>query len=134
VWLWDIVHGVFDDAQRRRLLFFVTGSDRAPVKGLGALALTVSRNGPDSPRLPTAHTCFNYLLLPEYAVRACAPRRRPLSTQTLPSFYPKKRHGVGDILRCRSCRLKQGAGMQDKDTLLRRLELAINNAEGFGLR
>jgi ubiquitin-protein ligase E3 A len=79
VWLWDIVHGVFDDAQRRRLLFFVTGSDRAPVKGLGALALTVSRNGPDSPRLPTAHTCFNYLLLPEYAVRACATRRQPLT-------------------------------------------------------
>jgi hypothetical protein len=30
--------------------------------------------------------------------------------------------------------IKYGAGMQDKDTLLRRLELAINNAEGFGLR
>ncbi len=68
VWLWDIVHEVFDDAKRRRLLFFVTGSDRAPIKGLGALALTVSRNGPDSPRLPTAHTCFNHLLLPEYRV------------------------------------------------------------------
>ena len=68
MWLWDIVHEVFNDAKRRRLLFFVTGSDRAPIKGLGALALTVSRNGPDSPRLPTAHTCFNHLLLPEYRV------------------------------------------------------------------
>lgn len=26
----------------------------------------ISRNGPDSDRLPTAHTCFNHLLLPEY--------------------------------------------------------------------
>ena len=72
-WLWDIVHGVFDDAERRRLLFFLTGSDRAPVKGLGALAITVSRNGPDSLRLPTAHTCFNVLLLPDYRARAQNP-------------------------------------------------------------
>ena len=73
MWLWDIVHGVFSDAERRRLLFFLTGSDKAPVKGLGALVVTVSRNGPDSLRLPTAHTCFNVLLLPDYRVRAMPP-------------------------------------------------------------
>ena len=77
-WLWDIVHGVFDDAERRRLLFFLTGSDRAPVKGLGALAITVSRNGPDSLRLPTAHTCFNVLLLPDYRARAQKPSANPV--------------------------------------------------------
>jgi hypothetical protein len=27
----------------------------------------VQRSGPDSDLLPTAHTCFNVLLLPEYA-------------------------------------------------------------------
>lgn len=27
----------------------------------------VQRDGPDSPKLPTSHTCFNTLLLPEYA-------------------------------------------------------------------
>ncbi|KAJ8914588.1 hypothetical protein NQ315_017293 [Exocentrus adspersus] len=27
----------------------------------------VTKNGPDSDRLPTAHTCFNVLLLPEYS-------------------------------------------------------------------
>ena len=64
---------MLDDAERRRLLFFLTGSDRAPVKGLGALVITVSRNGPDSLRLPTAHTCFNVLLLPDYRVRAASP-------------------------------------------------------------
>ena len=31
------------------------------------------RNGPDSLRLPTAHTCFNVLLLPDYRVRAASP-------------------------------------------------------------
>jgi hypothetical protein len=63
---WSIVHRM-SDADKKRLLFFVTGSDRVPIKGLGNLLFVVSRNGPDSDRLPTAHTCFNHLLLPEYA-------------------------------------------------------------------
>ncbi|XP_046684571.1 ubiquitin-protein ligase E3A-like [Homalodisca vitripennis] len=45
---------------------FATGSDRVPVGGLSKLKLIIARNGPDSDRLPTAHTCFNVLLLPEY--------------------------------------------------------------------
>lgn len=40
---------------------------RAPVEGLAALKLTIQRGGPDTDRLPTSHTCFNVLLLPEYA-------------------------------------------------------------------
>lgn len=39
---------------------------RAPVEGLAALKLTIQRGGPDTDRLPTSHTCFNVLLLPEY--------------------------------------------------------------------
>ena len=35
--------------------------------GLGALEFVVQRSGPDTDRLPTAHTCFNLLLLPQYA-------------------------------------------------------------------
>ena len=42
------------------------GSDRVPIKGLGSLPFVISRNGPDTDRLPTAHTCFNHLLLPQY--------------------------------------------------------------------
>ncbi|KAJ1478636.1 hypothetical protein T484DRAFT_1629602, partial [Baffinella frigidus] len=41
-------------------------SDRSPIRGLGSMTFVISRNGPDSDRLPTAHTCFNHLLLPEY--------------------------------------------------------------------
>ena len=37
------------------------------IGGLAKLRLLVSRNGPDTDRLPTAHTCFNVLLLPDYA-------------------------------------------------------------------
>lgn len=43
---------------------FTTGSDRAPVGGLGRLPLLIQRAGPDTEHLPTAHTCFNALLLP----------------------------------------------------------------------
>jgi hypothetical protein len=49
---------------QKRLLFFATGSDRVPIKGLANLPFVISRNGSDSSRLPTAHTCFNHLLLP----------------------------------------------------------------------
>jgi hypothetical protein len=62
---WEVVHSL-DLEQRKKLLFFTTGSDRAPIGGLGRLNLVVARHGPDSDRLPTSHTCFNHLLLPEY--------------------------------------------------------------------
>lgn len=69
VWFWSIVHAL-PLPDQRRLLSFVTGSDRAPIGGLGKTHLTISRNGPDSSRLPTAHTCFNILLLNEYETKA----------------------------------------------------------------
>ena len=42
---------------------------RSPIGGLGALKCVIQRDGPDSLKLPTSHTCFNTLLLPEYATR-----------------------------------------------------------------
>lgn len=29
--------------------------------------MTIQRAGPDTEALPTSHTCFNYLLLPDYS-------------------------------------------------------------------
>ncbi len=66
VWFWEIVNE-FDWEQKRKLLAFVTGSDRAPLKGLQSLTFVVQRQGPDSESLPTSHTCFGVLLLPEYS-------------------------------------------------------------------
>ncbi|XP_035901101.1 ubiquitin-protein ligase E3A [Anopheles stephensi] len=63
---WSIVHGLSME-MKRKLLQFTTGSDRVPVGGLSRLKLVIARNGPDSDRLPTSHTCFNVLLLPEYS-------------------------------------------------------------------
>ncbi|KAJ3123578.1 putative E3 ubiquitin-protein ligase HTD2 [Physocladia obscura] len=63
---WEIVNDMTVEEQKR-LLFFTTGSDRAPVGGLGHLSFIIARNGPDSDRLPTSHTCYNVLLLNEYS-------------------------------------------------------------------
>ncbi|KAJ9588949.1 hypothetical protein L9F63_017744 [Diploptera punctata] len=65
VYFWEIVHKMPLES-KRKLLQFATGSDRVPVGGLSKLKLIIAKNGPDSDRLPTAHTCFNVLLLPEY--------------------------------------------------------------------
>jgi hypothetical protein len=64
---WKVLHNL-DDEAKRKFLFFVTGSDRVPVRGLSDIRLVISRNGPDSDQLPTSHTCFNHLLLPDYGL------------------------------------------------------------------
>lgn len=63
---WDIVHH-FSEEEKKKFLMFCTGSDRVPIKGLGELGFVIVRNGDDDKRLPTAHTCFNHLLLPRYS-------------------------------------------------------------------
>lgn len=64
-WLWDTVCELSIERQRA-FLAFVTGSKRTPVGGLADLRFRVQRSGPDTDKLPTAHVCFNTLLLPEY--------------------------------------------------------------------
>jgi ubiquitin-protein ligase E3 A len=63
---WEIVRG-FSEGEKRRLLEFITGSDRIPLGGMAKLKFIIVKNGPDSNRLPTAHTCFNALLMCEYS-------------------------------------------------------------------
>ncbi|KAJ1630985.1 hypothetical protein T492DRAFT_998747 [Pavlovales sp. CCMP2436] len=62
---WEVLHSL-DLPLKRKFLVFSTGSDRVPIKGLGNLKFVISRHGSDELRLPSAHTCFNHLLLPEY--------------------------------------------------------------------
>ncbi|XP_069560172.1 ubiquitin-protein ligase E3A isoform X2 [Brachyistius frenatus] len=63
---WATLHS-FGEEQKRLFLQFTTGTDRAPVGGLGKLKMIIAKNGSDTDRLPTSHTCFNALLLPEYS-------------------------------------------------------------------
>eukprot|EP00049_Salpingoeca_infusionum_P027409 m.32070 g.32070 ORF g.32070 m.32070 type:complete len:843 (+) comp9487_c2_seq1:237-2765(+) len=64
-WFWDIVK-TFNEEQKKQLLAFVTGCDRAPVGGLANLKFVIYKHGGDSDLLPTAHTCFNTIMIPEY--------------------------------------------------------------------
>ena len=62
---WEVLHEL-NEEEKKKFLFFVTGCDRAPINGLGSLVIVISRFGPDSQKLPCAHTCFNHFLLPDY--------------------------------------------------------------------
>ena len=70
-WFWDILHE-FGDEEKKKFLKFFSGSDRAPLRGLGKLGMLVQKataDGYSGHQLPTAHTCFNALLLPSYATK-----------------------------------------------------------------
>jgi ubiquitin-protein ligase E3 A len=62
---WEIVHE-FDLTLKKKFLFFLSGCDRSPIKGLASLKMIIGKHGPDSDKLPCAHTCFNFLLMPDY--------------------------------------------------------------------
>lgn len=51
---------------QKKLLFFMTGSDRVPILGLSSLRITLQRSAVPTTHLPVAHTCFNQVDLPEY--------------------------------------------------------------------
>ncbi len=63
---WSIVKR-YDTEQKRKLLEFVTASDRVPVGGMRNLQFTLQRNGIDDGHLPSSYTCYGILLLPEYS-------------------------------------------------------------------
>ena len=67
-WFWRYF-AALEPKNQRRLLMFVTGSDRIPATGISTMLFTITRLGGDSDRLPVSHTCFNELCLYEYKTR-----------------------------------------------------------------
>ena len=73
LWFWRALEAMGPE-QRCRLLQFCTGSSRVPLAGFAALRgphgnvmkFNLARDNGGATRLPTAHTCFNQLVLPEY--------------------------------------------------------------------
>jgi len=73
-WFWAEVHGMTPE-ERGQLLFFCTGSARAPATGFANLMgysgqqrrFSIERDDRGTERPPTAATCFNMLKLPPYA-------------------------------------------------------------------
>lgn len=88
-WFWEVADEL-SEKDKKRLLFFATGSDRVPLRGLGSLRFVLHRmqttpdhlpvvRGPPPrtrpaptppltapPAAPQAHTCYNIVELPEY--------------------------------------------------------------------
>jgi hypothetical protein len=64
---WSIVKR-YDDSMKRKLLEFITASDRVPVGGMKNMQFIIQKNGEEGEKghLPTAYTCYGTLLLPEY--------------------------------------------------------------------
>ncbi|KAI0401179.1 hypothetical protein F4802DRAFT_439637 [Xylaria palmicola] len=62
LWFWN----TFEKApprDQRRLLSFITGSDRIPAMGATSLVIKINCLGDDERRFPSARTCFNVLSL-----------------------------------------------------------------------
>ncbi|CAD8203627.1 unnamed protein product [Paramecium octaurelia] len=64
-YFWSCIHSLSIEMQKR-FLFFCTGTDRIPVGGLKSIKFVIQKHGEDTEQLPSAHTCFNVLLLPLY--------------------------------------------------------------------
>ena len=58
---WTVLHELSLE-EKKRFLFFATGTDRAPIGGLARIGLVISKHGEEN-RLPASHTCFAVVLL-----------------------------------------------------------------------
>ena len=67
-WFWETFANAATKDQRK-LLSFITASDRIPAMGATSLVIKIICRGPHSARLPTARTCFNMLVLDRYKSR-----------------------------------------------------------------
>ncbi|KAL9097899.1 MAG: hypothetical protein Q9165_000225 [Trypethelium subeluteriae] len=73
-WFWEAFERASPQDQRR-LLGFVTGSDRIPATGAANLVIRIACVGQDEERYPTARTCFNRLGLQWYRRRETLERK-----------------------------------------------------------
>lgn len=67
-WFWEFFERVSPPDQRK-ILAFITGSDRIPAMGATNLIIRLACLGEDCDRYPTARTCFNMLALYKYSSR-----------------------------------------------------------------
>jgi ubiquitin-protein ligase E3 A len=84
-WFWECVRALSDE-NKKKLLHFSTGSDRAPIGGLKNLHLIIQRHGDGDERLPSSHTCFNHLLLPQYTTKEALSEKLMLALENSMGF------------------------------------------------
>jgi hypothetical protein len=99
-YFWQVVKE-YNYEQRRRLLEFVTASDRVPVGGMKNVTFVVQKHGadqnccddtscPNHPevegRLPIAYTCYGTLLLPVYLTKERLRRKLGMAIENSKGF------------------------------------------------
>ncbi|KAI8247107.1 putative E3 ubiquitin-protein ligase [Colletotrichum sp. SAR 10_77] len=67
-WFWETFKEATPEEQRK-LLSFITGTDRVPAMGAALLPIKITCLGEDENRYPIARTCFNMLSLRRYGSR-----------------------------------------------------------------
>ncbi|KAL2007818.1 hypothetical protein VTN00DRAFT_7800 [Thermoascus crustaceus] len=67
-WFWELFENA-STRDQRKLLSFITGSDRIPAMGATNLIIRLACLGGDSPRYPIARTCFNIVGLYRYTTK-----------------------------------------------------------------
>ncbi|KAI8631332.1 hypothetical protein F5Y19DRAFT_27071 [Xylariaceae sp. FL1651] len=85
---WSVVKK-YDDRMRRKLLEFVTASDRVPVGGVANVQFVIQKNGEEegeAGHLPTAYTCYGTLLLPEYRDKEVLRERLAMALENAQGF------------------------------------------------
>ncbi|KAF2804650.1 uncharacterized protein BDZ99DRAFT_149681 [Mytilinidion resinicola] len=82
---WDLVE-TFDLDDKRRLLEFVTASDRVPVGGAAKMQFAIVRSTAPTEQLPTSSTCFGRLNLPEYETREKLEKKLRLALENSKGF------------------------------------------------
>ncbi|RUS25861.1 hypothetical protein BC938DRAFT_471542 [Jimgerdemannia flammicorona] len=83
------IFGAMAPKMQRKLLTFVTGSDRIPATGTANMTFKITCLGEDSERFPTAHTCFNQICLYRYRGRAKLERKLLTAINESQGFYFK---------------------------------------------
>ncbi|CAM9322479.1 unnamed protein product, partial [Ectocarpus sp. 8 AP-2014] len=129
---WSVVQIELSPEERRRLLLFITGTDRLPEAGCETLSIEIPFEIPGGSKdietarlaatrslgqVPTAHTCDNILELPNYWMLLMRHEGRDEKTQL-------SGVSVGDRERLES-RLRE--------ILAGRLRVSLNNATGYAL-
>ncbi|KAI9303959.1 hypothetical protein BJ944DRAFT_203547 [Cunninghamella echinulata] len=88
IYFWDIVKNMIPSMQRK-LLMFVTACDRIPVTGSNQILFQITCGGEDIGRLPSAHTCFNQLILYRYKTQEKLQKLLEMAVLESQGFYVK---------------------------------------------
>jgi hypothetical protein len=88
---WSLV-SEYDLDMKKKLLGFVTASERVPVGGMDKLTFIIQKNGDGSvegseeKRLPTSYTCYGILLLPEYESKEILKEKMRMALENAQGF------------------------------------------------